>query len=213
MHFTFEEVLIRLKPQHARTLLVNPYSSLTSDLTTRDVWVFRMTSTVTQRTWALHLSGAQYHKPDIATFWDDFVHDHVACILSTKPLGTLSHFSHFQAQTKTLAGMQYDLQIRAMRSFHATVDPAMAKKKLTWKDVLSKPQDDFVRHADKIMRVGKRAVVAFTKEQGAMTKRRQKAERYEKRHEDEVIMEEMKLCEEILRYLLVKRKKEVVDKK
>jgi hypothetical protein len=85
MHFTFSEVLIRLKPQHARTLLVNSCSSLTSDLTTLDVWVFRMTSTVTRHTWALHLSGAQYHKPDIATFWDDFVHDHVASILSTKP--------------------------------------------------------------------------------------------------------------------------------
>jgi hypothetical protein len=198
MHFTFSEVLIRLKHQHARTLFVNSCSSLTSDLTKLDVWVFRMTSTVTQRTWALHLSGAQYHKPEIATFWDDFVHDHVASILSTKPLGTLSHFARSQAQTKTLSGMQHDLQLRAMRSFHATVDPAMAKKKLTWKDVLSKPQDDFVRHADKIMGVGKRAVVAFTKEEGPLTKRRQKLERYEKRHEDEVMMGKTKMCEEIL---------------
>jgi hypothetical protein len=85
-----------------------------------------------------------------------------------------------------------------MRSFHAIVDPAMAKKKLTWKNILSKPQNDFVRHADKIMGVGKRAVVAFTKEEGPLTKRRQKVERYEKRHEDEVIMEETRMCEEIL---------------
>lgn len=103
--------------------------------------------------------------------------------------------------------MQHDLQLRAMQAFHSTIDPAMAKKNLRWRDVRDKPQDDFVRHADKILGVGKRAVEAFIKAEGALTKRRQKAERWEKRHGDEAIGEQETVTEEILGYWSVKGEK------
>jgi hypothetical protein len=90
--------------------------------------------------------------------------------------------------------METAVQLGAFQTFHDAIDPAMKKKGLKWLNILFKNDADFTRHTDKILRVGNNAVKKSI-ETTHLTKRRQKAERYEKRHAEEVKAEEKRICE------------------
>jgi hypothetical protein len=120
-------------------------------------------------------------------------------VLAVHPFGTLQNYVEKLSQKKGLVGMELALQAQAMSAWHRAVDPAMAKKKLTWHDVLFKPPLDFSRHTAKILVKGSNAIEAFVRD-SRLTKRRGKAERHEKCHEEELREEKRGIDREVLGY-------------
>ncbi|KAF1920192.1 hypothetical protein BDU57DRAFT_6225 [Ampelomyces quisqualis] len=199
LEILLEEVVLRRKSYNRSTTV--RFTNNLMDLNDHDFWVIRATSHLTGQQWTMHLTGAQYniHNEWCGMPWADFCKIHVHRILAIKPFGTLHKYAKTIAQTKTVKGMETDVQLQAVQAFHDAVDPAMKKKGLVWSNILFKNDDDFARHTEKILRVGNKAVQKYV-ETTQLTKRRQKAERYEKRHREEVAAEEKKICEEVLGY-------------
>ncbi|EDP89890.1 hypothetical protein SNOG_20034 [Parastagonospora nodorum SN15] len=64
---------------------------------------------------------------------------------------------------------------------------------------MRKSDEDFMRHADKILRVGNRAVEAWMEGVGQLGKRRRDAERWERRHGEEMEREQERVWGEVKR--------------
>jgi len=129
--------------------------------------------------------------------WAQACNDYIDKIITVKPFGTLEKYAAATAETKGVDGMEVDVQMKGMQAFHAAVDPAMQKKGLSWAAILGKEEKDYVRHRDKIIKVGKKAVDNYVRATH-LTKRRLKAERYEKRHMAELAEEQKKICIDVL---------------
>lgn len=196
MEIHLEEVVLRLKTIHRRSVITSSATSI--DVNDYDFWVLRATSRTTGQQWANHLTGAQYYIPGHVSLWNDFSEKWVRKILAVLPLGTLQRGVKAVAQTKNTLGLEADVLVGAMVAWHDAVDPAMAKKLLTWRRVLDKNEEDFKRHSEKILEKGKKAVEKFVMGQ-TLSKRRSKAERYEKRHGDWK-EEVLKIMKEVMEY-------------
>jgi hypothetical protein len=196
MKVTLEEVRFRVKLGHPSVVFLTRNKYINPSI--QDFWCIRVTSTITQRQWAIHLSGPQYGKCEPGTNWNDFAREYIDGTFAVLPFGTLSRYTTATSQTKGMAGMNHDLAIRSMQAFHDTVDAGMTRKNLTWTDILHKSDEDFMRHADKVLRVGNKAVETFMKDLGSLTKRRQKAGRWDKRHAEDMKVEHERICGETI---------------
>ncbi|CAN9397995.1 unnamed protein product [Alternaria sp. RS040] len=180
-----EEVNVRLKTLTECTIVaVEPGEEL--DLGYYQThWCMRITVPSTGRQTALDITGAQYGISHGDMPWESQLEFFVEKIQAVKPLGTLEKFAEEMATFKGTEGLEYQVAAGAIKAWHQTVDSAMQRKGLTWADVLQKPEADYERHTRKIISVGTKAMqkyAAVTK----LTKRRNKAERYEERHEDQL---------------------------
>ncbi|KAH7402116.1 hypothetical protein DE146DRAFT_455846 [Phaeosphaeria sp. MPI-PUGE-AT-0046c] len=196
MDMILEEVVLRPKSIIRRSII--HYDDKRIDFNDYDFWVVRVTSRTTGQQWAIHIAGAQYYMDKPFSLWHDFTEQWVHKILAVRPFGTLERYAKAKAQTKGTVGLEADMQIQAMQAWHEAVDPAMARKSLTWQAVLGKNEPDFRRHSAKILRAGMAAVEAFTRD-AKLTKRRLKAERYEKRHGDWA-EECVRIAEDVMEY-------------
>ncbi|KAF2031741.1 hypothetical protein EK21DRAFT_110637 [Setomelanomma holmii] len=194
MDVLLEEVMIDPKPPKRRTVLL--YANGTFDPNLYDHWLLRVTSRTTGEQFAVDISGPQYDHHVCCGPWMKVEHQFVEEVLLVKPLGTLEKFKASTAELKSTAGLEADVQAQAMVAFHAAIDIGMLKKGITWAAVLSKADEDYVRHRDKALKVGRRAIDKYV-QTTHLTKRRWKAERYEKRH-PKAVEEERKLVDEIL---------------
>jgi hypothetical protein len=179
-----EEVKARIKPHGFRTVVM--YDKNHTDFNDYDFWLMRVTSRTTGLQIAFDVTGAQYGQNYVAVPWKNHMNAYVEEILAVKPFGTLAEFAAQVAKTKGLTGMAYDISASAMQAWHKAVDPAMAKKGLTWVAMFKKPAVDYTRHSEKVLRVGKKAIETWVADQ-RLTKRRLKAERYDERHEEEIL--------------------------
>jgi hypothetical protein len=206
LNFHLEELSLRILPPSRRTLLRSANASF--DFNDYDFWVIRATSRTSAHQYAIHLTGAQYGIHSAGSAWHDFADAHVYKILGVHAFGTLARYAARMSSTKGVAGLEFDVQAQAMAAWHGAVDPAMAKKGLTWRDVLGKSEADFARHVAKILAKGNRAVEAFVRD-ARLTKRRVKAERYEKRHGEALGEEKRGIDREVFGYEDVPREYEV----
>lgn len=177
-----EEVKVRLKPLVECTVIaVEPGEEL--DINSyRTHWCMRVTLPSTGKQNALDISGVQYSISHGDMPWESQLEFFIEEVQAVKPLGTLGKFAEEMADFKGTEGLEYEVGAGAIKAWHQTVDAAMERKGLTWADVLQKPEADYERHTRKILSVGTKAMwkyVAVTK----LTKKRNKAERYEERHE------------------------------
>lgn len=197
MDVILEEVMFRVNPPKRRIGIHYGYHGV--DPNDYDLWIIRITSRTTGNQWAIDIAGAQYdsHVPCIP--WTHACSKLIDKVLAFQPFGTLEKYAVAMAKTKSTDGLETDVQMKAMQAFHAAVDPAMEKKGLSWAAILGKDEKDYVRHRDKILKVGTRAMDVHVKN-CSLTKRRLKAERYEKRHFKELVEEERKICQDILGY-------------
>jgi hypothetical protein len=193
-----EEVLMRIKPPSRRTVIT--YSIPRVDLNDYDFWSIRVTLRSTGEQWSIHVCGAQYGMRKPGSPWILFAGYKVHKVLDVKPFGTLAAYAAALTQTKGTKGLEADMQTKAMQAFHDAVDPAMAKKGLSWAKIVDKGEDDYRRHSEKVLRVGCKAMEEFVLSQH-LTRRRLKAERYEKRHVEELEKEEKEICEKVLGYV------------
>lgn len=199
MSVTLEEISFHLAPNHLTTSLLTGQTHIQPS--THPLWCIRVTSTLTQRQWAIHLSGPQYGKLEPATDWLDFARQFIATDSEflVLPFGSLAKYIAAMSKSKGVEGMRCDLSAGAMRAFHRTVDGAMSRKKLSWTKVMRKSDEDFMRHADKILRVGNKAVEKWVEGVGQLGKRRREAERWERRHKEEMEGEEERVWAEVKR--------------
>ncbi|KAH3916188.1 hypothetical protein HBH56_069970 [Parastagonospora nodorum] len=199
MSVTLEEISFRLDPSHPTTSLLTGQTH--TQPCTHPLWCLRVTSTLTHRQWAIHLSGPQYAKLEPATDWLDFARSYIApdSEFLVLPFGSLARYTAAVSKTKGVDGMRCDLSAGGMQAFHDTVDKAMGRKNLSWTKVMRKSDEDFMRHADKILRVGNRAVEAWMEGVGQLGKRRRDAERWERRHGEEMEREQERVWGEVKR--------------
>jgi hypothetical protein len=177
-----EEVKVRLRPEGPRTVIL--YENNQTDLNKYDFWLLRITSRTEGTQLACDITGLQFGHKYVAIPWEDHIGVYAKEILAVKSFGTLAEFATEVAKTKGVTGIQYDISARAMEAWHETVDAAMEKKGLSWAALINKPNADYIRHSDKVLRVGRKAIEAWVANQ-RLTKRRLKAERYDDRHEEE----------------------------
>jgi hypothetical protein len=196
MDVLLEENSLRIQPPKRRKVLT--YSNALFDLNDYDFWVLRATSRTTAQQWTIHLCGAQYGIHTTSSLWPDFMKKFVYKILAIKPFGTIERYMTAVSKLKSTEAMEFELQSEAMRAVHSAIDPVMQKKGLTWCDVLLKPDADLARHSDKILRVGYRAVDAYV--QSTQVTKRQKAERFERWHEEALREDKKNIDEEVLGY-------------
>ncbi|KAL1793184.1 hypothetical protein ACET3X_008166 [Alternaria dauci] len=180
-----EEVRVRLKALTECTVMaVQPWEQL--DLAHyQNHWCMRVTSPSTGKQTALDITGVQYGISHGDMPWESQLEFFVERIHAVKPFGTLEQFAEEMATFKGTEGLEYDVAAGAIKAWHQAVDPAMERKGVTWADILQKPEAGFERHTGRIIGVGTKAMqkyVAVTK----LTKRRNKAERYDDRHEDQI---------------------------
>jgi hypothetical protein len=194
MNLHIQELMFRLV-QPARRTTVH-YADNSVDLNDYNHWFIHATSRITGEQWAIDIAGDQFAIGVPGIPWIYARHAFVKEILAFFPLGTLEKYSAAVAQTKSLDGLEADVQMQAMAAFHATVDPAMKRKGLSWEAILRKSEKDYVRHRDKVLRVGKKAIEGFRAAQN-LTRRRVKAERFEKRHFKELLEESTRISEGI----------------
>jgi hypothetical protein len=198
MEVCIEEVMFRLKMAGRRRTVVQ-YSDNSVDPNDYDHWFLRVTSRITGQQWAIDIAGAQYDIDASGIPWCFAEPEYIDEILAIYPFGTIERFSVEMAKTKSLEGMSIDVQAKVMEAFHAAVDPAMGRKGLSWATILCKEDKNRVRHTNKVLKVGRTAIEAHVRKEN-LTKRRQKVERYEKRHMDELFEEKNKINDEILGY-------------
>jgi hypothetical protein len=134
-----------------------------TDFNDYDFWFMRVTMRTTGRQIALNIAGLQFGISNV-TPWETHNNAYVDKILAVKPFGTLAEFTSEVAETKGLTGMQYDISVSAMQAWHDSVDPAMEKKGLSWALIFKKFPDDFARHRDKVLKVGKKAMETWVAE-------------------------------------------------
>ncbi|CAO2649189.1 Nn.00g101380.m01.CDS01 [Neocucurbitaria sp. VM-36] len=190
MDVLIEEVRLRLKPIARRTVIV--YEDAKVDFNDYDYWTIRITSRSTGKQTAVDICGPQYDIQLCGFDWDYLCRTYVEKILSVQPFGSLADYTAAMIDLKGLGGFEFEMGAGAMKVFHETVDPAMEKKGLTWATILGKNEKDYARHSYKVLKVGKKAIEAYVAGEN-LTKRRQKAERYEKRHEEELDVERVRL--------------------
>jgi hypothetical protein len=187
LNVDFEEVRAHVKPDGFRVVI--KYAAGRTDHNNYDFWFMRMTSRTSGKQFAFDLSGLQFGIEYVISPWESYVAINIKEILAIKPFGTLAAFTAEVAQTKGVTGMHYDVSTRAMQAWHEVVDPAMKKKGLSWAAIFKKPATDYVRHKEKVLKVGKKAIETWVANQ-RLTKRRLKAERFDDRH-DGLILDEM----------------------
>ncbi|KAG9196530.1 hypothetical protein G6011_01651 [Alternaria panax] len=180
-----EEVKVRLKPLTECTVIAVESGEGLDFTPYRTHWCMRITLPSTGKQTALDITGVQYGISHGDMPWESQLEFFVDEVQVVKPFGTLEKFAEEMATFKGTEGLEYDVAAGAIEAWHQTVDAAMGRKGLTWADVLQKPEADYERHTKKIISVGTSAMqkyAAVTK----LTKRRNKAERYEERHEDQL---------------------------
>ncbi|KAF2832257.1 hypothetical protein CC86DRAFT_401024 [Ophiobolus disseminans] len=195
MDVILEEVLFSLNPPRRGTCI--SYGCKAVDLHDFDHWLIRITSCATGNQWAIDIAGAQYDSHISCIPWILACPKLISRTLAVLPFGTMERYAVAMADTKGTDGVEIDVQMKAMQAFHAAIDPGMARKKLSWAVILGKDEKDYVRHRDKILKKGTKAMGDFVLN-SHLTKRRVKAERYEKRHFDELVEERNKICQDIL---------------
>jgi hypothetical protein len=215
MNVHIEELMVRITPPERRTVIsmlrpVNHgifndrllngipllvYATSRYDLNSYNHWLLRVTSRSTGKQWAIYLTGAQYDLP-LPIFEWDFMQKHLINeILAVKPFGALEAYATAMtsgSNAKGTEGLMIGVQAGAMHTFHGIVDMRMEVKGLTWSSVLSKNEVDYQRHRDKVLRVGMKAMQEYVCYE-LLTKRRIKAERYDKRHSEELKAEEKEI--------------------
>lgn len=190
-----EEVRVRQKPTARRTIIVDETGKI--DHNDYDFWLMRVTSRSTGTQWAIDLSGPQYDIQFPGFRWDFLLKYFVKEVLAVVPFGTLAEYTARMIDAKGIVGLELEIGAGAMRRFHEVVDPAMEKKGLTWAIILGKEDKDYMRHGNKVLKVARNAIEAYVAGEN-LTKRRQKAERYEDRHEEEIDVERKRSAELLL---------------
>ena len=190
MNVLVEEVRLRLKSPARRTVIVDESGRINCN--DYDYWLMRITSRSTGKQWAVDCSGPQYDIQFPGFDWSFLLKYFAEEIQTVKPFGSLEEYTAGLIDIKGLRGLELEIGSGAMRTFHETIDPAMEKKGLTWAIILGKPENDYMRHRNKILKVGRKAIEVYVARDN-LTKRRQKAERYEKRHEEELDVERRRL--------------------
>ncbi|KAH7072710.1 hypothetical protein BKA63DRAFT_604409 [Paraphoma chrysanthemicola] len=195
MDVKLEDILIRPRPTTRRTVILRPDATIV--LNDNDHWLIRITLNTTGEQYALDISGAQYNHHTYLSPWSSACDTFIAKILLVKPFGTLQKYVRDISDLKDLAGLEAEVQADAMASFHGIVDIAMQNKNLTWSAILSKPEKDYIRHRDKVLRKGKHAMEEYV-QATHLAKRRLKAERYERRNPDFVVEGLGRIQDEVL---------------
>jgi len=151
--------MFRLVPPERRTVV--HYHDNGVDLNDYDHWFLHATSRITGEQWAINIAGDQSAIGVPGIPWIYARHAFVKEVIAYFPLGSLEKYTVAMSQTKSLLGLDADVNIKAMEAFHAAVDPAMERKGLSWATILRKDEKDYVRHRNKVLRVGKKAIEGY----------------------------------------------------
>tara|TARA_R110002003_G_scaffold110_5_gene9293 strand:- start:6122 stop:6802 length:681 start_codon:yes stop_codon:yes gene_type:complete len=195
MDVVLEDVMLRIQSPQRTTLIL--YGEKVVDFNDYEHWLIRVTSRTSRKQWAIDIAGAQYGHHVYFAPWQVVLDNFIERILLVKPFGTQEQLIKAVGELKSVAGMEADVQAKAMEAFHATVDPKMQKKGHTWASILEKDEKDFVRHRDRVLKVGRSALDKYV-EATHLTKRRLKMERFENRHPDVVEADKNRVCDDIL---------------
>jgi hypothetical protein len=195
MDVVLEDVMLRIQPPMRTTLIL--YGENIVDFNDYEHWLIRVTSRISRKQWAIDIAGAQYGHHVSCAPWHVVLDNFIDRILLVKPFGTQEQLIKAVGEMKSVAGMEADVQAKAMEAFHTTVDPKMQKKGRTWTLILDKDEKDYARHRDMVLKVGRRALDKYV-EATNLTKRRLKAERFENRHPDVVEADKTRVCDDIL---------------
>jgi hypothetical protein len=176
------------------------YEGRKVDFNAYDHWILRITSHTSRKQWAIHVAGAQYDIIAVIYDWDSMQKQYIDKVIKVQPFGALEAYATAMTSgnsAKSGVGLRIGVQAGAMLTFHAIVDMQMDRKGLTWAKILGKKEVDYVRHRDKVLKVGMKAMEEYVCCE-LLAKRRVKAQRYDNRHFDELVEEEKKIVKETL---------------
>ena len=176
------------------------YEGLKVDFNTYDHWILRITSNTSRRQWAIHVAGAQYDIRAASYNWHFMETQYIDQVLKVQPFGSLEAYATAMTSgkcAKSGVGFRIGVQAEAMIAFHAIVDWQMDRKDLTWAKILGKKEPDYVRHRNKVLKLGMKTMEEYVDNE-SLAKRRVKALRYDQRHAEELLAEEKEIVKETL---------------
>jgi hypothetical protein len=176
------------------------YEGKKVDFNTYDHWILRITSHTSGKQWAIHVAGAQYDIMAASYNWDYMEKQYIDKVIKVQPFGALEAYTTAMTSGKSAksgVGLRIGVQAGAMLTFHAIVDMQMDRKGLTWANILGKKEVDYLRHRDKVLKVGMKAMEEYVSCE-FLAKRRVKAQRYDHRHYEELLVEETEIVKETL---------------